>query len=77
MLYRALHASGESKRYIVQDMALPYETAESFIEYATAAHGILPLWLCPLQQTPEPSLHAHTGILTQDGKPEPMLNIGL
>jgi hypothetical protein len=47
MLYKALHASGESNRFIVQDLALPYATAETFIDYTAESFGIWPLWLCP------------------------------
>ncbi|EGY20461.1 24-dehydrocholesterol reductase [Verticillium dahliae VdLs.17] len=60
MLYRALHGSGESARFMVQDLALPYENAEKFIDYTTEHTGIWPLWLCPLQQTPAPTFHPHT-----------------
>ncbi|KAL1968424.1 hypothetical protein VTN77DRAFT_1953 [Rasamsonia byssochlamydoides] len=78
MLYKALHASGESRRYVVQDLALPFSTAEAFIDYTAEAFGIWPLWLCPLRQTPRPTLHPHTGEVEPDGiTPKPMLNIGL
>ncbi|MCJ1443733.1 MAG: hypothetical protein MMC23_004233 [Stictis urceolatum] len=72
MMYTALHASGQSKRYVVQDLALPYSTAEQFIDYAHDKFGIYPLWLCPLKQSPSPTMHPHLS------RPEePMLNIGL
>ena len=74
MLYRALHASGEVDRYVVQDMALPYPNAENFIEYTDDKFCIWPLWLCPLKQSPQPTMHPHTkGDLAADQ----MLNIGL
>lgn len=74
MLYRALHASGESNSYVVQDMALPYPNAEEFIDYTDDKFGIWPLWLCPLKQSPQPTMHPHTkGALADDQ----MLNIGL
>lgn len=68
MLYRALHASGESKRYIVQDLALPYSTAEDFIDYTAEQFGIWPLWLCPLKESPRPTMHPHSRI-TQPSLP--------
>jgi FAD/FMN-containing dehydrogenase len=73
MLYRALHASGESSRYFVQDMALPYPNAEKFIDYTAEEFGIWPLWLCPLKQSPQPTMHPHM----KDNPNDPMLNIGL
>lgn len=82
MLYRALHGSGESARFVVQDLALPYTNAEAFIDYTADKFGIWPLWLCPLKQTPAPTFHPHTGEpATQqpDGSvtPPQALNIGL
>ncbi|KAJ4305667.1 hypothetical protein N0V90_001198 [Kalmusia sp. IMI 367209] len=74
MLYRALHASGESRSYVVQDMALPYPNAEHFIKYTDDKFGIWPLWLCPLKQSPQPTMHPHT---KGDLKDDQMLNIGL
>lgn len=77
MLYRALHGSGESARFVVQDLAMPYSSAEPFVEYTKANFDIWPLWLCPLRQTPAPTFHPHTGEVTKDGQPADMLNIGL
>ncbi|KAI1327370.1 hypothetical protein F5Y16DRAFT_371771 [Xylariaceae sp. FL0255] len=59
MLYRALHASGESARFFVQDLGIPYSTAEEFIKYTTKSLGIWPLWLCPLKTPKGPSFHPH------------------
>ncbi|KAH7161505.1 hypothetical protein EDB81DRAFT_347737 [Dactylonectria macrodidyma] len=81
MLYRALHGSGESARFIVQDLGLPYRTAEAFVDYTAAEFDIWPLWLCPLKQTPPPTFHPHTGETetAPDGtvSTPPSLNIGL
>ena len=78
MLYKALHASGQSRNYVVQDLALPYPTAEKFINYTIDSFGIWPLWLCPLRQARLPSLHPHSIETGIDGKiSKPMLNVGL
>ncbi|WQF86203.1 Putative FAD-binding domain, PCMH-type, FAD-binding, type PCMH, subdomain 2 [Colletotrichum destructivum] len=61
MLYRALHGSGESARFVVQDLALPYKNAERFVDYTAESFNIWPLWLCPLKQTAPPTFHPHTG----------------
>lgn len=74
MLYKALHASGESSRYVVQDLALPYENAEKFIDYTTQKFDIWPLWYCPLKQSPMPTMHPHNTQTPYKGR---MLNIGL
>lgn len=40
MLYKALHASGQSRNYVVQDLALPFSKAENFIDYTADSFGI-------------------------------------
>jgi FAD/FMN-containing dehydrogenase len=78
MMYTSLHASGESNRCVVQDLALPYSTAEKFVDYTDETFGIYPLWLCPLKQSPYPTMHPHYNQTEADGKTlQPMLNIGL
>lgn len=59
MLYRALHGSGESARFFVQDIGLPYESAEPFVDYVSGALDIWPLWLCPLKTPAGPTFHPH------------------
>ena len=78
MMYTALHASGQSKKCIIQDLALPYSTAEQFVDYTDKVLGIYPLWLCPLRQSQLPTMHPHVNEMEADGQSlTPMLNIGL
>ncbi|RMY49306.1 hypothetical protein D0863_15179 [Hortaea werneckii] len=85
MMYQALHSSGHTERMFVQDLAVPYDGAESFIEYSGRRLNIWPLWLCPLKQSPQPSMHPHdtrqTGQQSEGVDKEvdggQMLNIGL
>ena len=78
MMYTALHASGQSKKYVVQDLALPYSTADQFVNYTDKVFGIYPLWLCPLRQSQQPTMHPHLVQTTASGEEqELMLNIGL
>lgn len=78
MMYTALHASGQSKKFIIQDLAMPYSTAEQFLQYTQKAFNIWPLWLCPLRQSPAPTLHPHLKQNEPKSQPlEPMLNIGI
>ncbi|EPE09305.1 fad binding domain-containing protein [Ophiostoma piceae UAMH 11346] len=78
MLYKALHASGQSSTYIVQDLALPYASAEAFVDYTAETFGIWPLWLCPLKPAAKPTFHPHaTGPHESDAAEKQMLNIGL
>jgi Delta24-sterol reductase len=74
MMYRALHAGDMSFGYMIQDLSLPYDTAEDFIHYTAEKLGIWPLWLCPLRAIESPTFHPCT---EKDGLSQPMLNIGL
>jgi Delta24-sterol reductase len=88
MLYRALHASKNVIGYVVQDLALPYETAPKFVEFTNKEFQIYPLWLCPLKESPEEvgkeSFHPwlaeeepSSSTTTSKTTMKPMLNIGL
>lgn len=89
MLYEALHASGQSTQFVVQDLALPYSTVEEFIQYTDDIFGIYPLWLCPLQPSLGPTFHPHqlldqnqhdaaaAAAAAEDKPPQPLLNVGL
>lgn len=50
IMYHALHASGYTDRYIIQDIAFPAENAEAFVNYVDDKFAIYPLWLCPLRK---------------------------
>ncbi|KAI1159365.1 FAD-binding domain-containing protein [Nemania serpens] len=77
MLYWALHSGNQSFGFIVQDLSLPYSTAESFIRYTSSKLDIWPLWLCPLREVNEPTFHPSTKLPGPENTPKPMLNIGL
>ena len=79
MMYRALHSSEQGKRCIIQDLALPFSTAEQFIDYTDEHFGIYPLWLCPLKQSPSPTIHPHSpkDEGSEAEKTSRLLNIGL
>ncbi|KAF5710921.1 24-dehydrocholesterol reductase [Fusarium mundagurra] len=80
-LYHALHASRISNQFVVQDLALPYDTAEAFIDWVESELGIWPLWLCPLKGCRTPSFHPVTkdssDIDAGSNTSQPMLNIGV
>ncbi|KAL4731894.1 hypothetical protein ACLX1H_000889 [Fusarium chlamydosporum] len=84
-LYHALHASRISERFVVQDLAVPYDTAEEFIDWVDSQLGIWPLWLCPLKETRMPTFHPVTSPTCRMreiddkriGASQPMLNIGV
>lgn len=81
MLYRALHGSGESARFVVQDIAVPFSTAPELVDYTAGELGIWPLWLCPLRRRAPPTFHPYTTTpgAAEGGKEEDdmMLNVGV
>lgn len=79
VMYHALHQSGLSNQYIVQDVAVPYPAAEEFLRYLDRAFGHYPLWLCPLHQMGKSSRSAQ-GLLAErasPNSPEMLLNFGV
>lgn len=52
VMYQALHESGMSNSYVIQDLALPIDGAEEFLNWIHKELNIYPLWLCPLIQRP-------------------------
>ncbi|RYP78669.1 hypothetical protein DL771_000336 [Monosporascus sp. 5C6A] len=77
MLYQALHGSGESARFFVQDLGIPYETAEQFVDYVADNLEIWPLWLCPLKTPPGPNFHPHLRSNGNGSGGGEMLNFGV
>jgi delta24-sterol reductase len=69
IMYHALHASGYTDRYIIQDIAFPAGNAASFVDYVDQKFGIYPLWLCPLRPDGRSSMgHPKPYRGTVDGK---------
>ncbi|KAF3033132.1 hypothetical protein E8E12_001128 [Didymella heteroderae] len=56
IMYHALHASGYTDRYIIQDIAFPAGNVEAFVECVDDKIGIYPLWLCPLRKDARESM---------------------
>ncbi|KAF1993325.1 FAD-binding domain-containing protein [Amniculicola lignicola CBS 123094] len=76
-MYRALRGSNMSFAHMIQDLSLPYDTAEDFITYTSKELAIWPLWLCPLRAVKSPTFHPSSVDSTPERHPQPMLNIGL
>ncbi|OAQ67234.1 galactose-1-phosphate uridylyltransferase [Pochonia chlamydosporia 170] len=80
-LYHALHCTGVSSQFVVQDVAVVYRNAEKMIDFISAELNIWPIWLCPLAPARVPSFHPvlhGVDLGTNSGSlSEPMLNIGI
>lgn len=81
--YHALHASGYTDHYIIQDIAFPARNAAAFAEYVDQNLGIYPLWLCPLRSDarssmghPKPYKGAIDGKVTEGTYSGEYINIG-
>ncbi|RYP10438.1 hypothetical protein DL764_000621 [Monosporascus ibericus] len=79
IMYHALHKSGLSDQYIIQDVGVPYEAAEEFHEWLHQTVNIYPLWLCPIRlrrDTPD-SGHGLHADFADPTTPEVCLNFGV
>jgi delta24-sterol reductase len=47
-IYKAMLATDSADAAIVQDLLLPLETSEAFVQYVAAELNIWPLWICPI-----------------------------
>jgi len=55
-MYHAMHRSGHSSLYIIQDVAIPMSQSRAFVDtYLTPSFNQYPIWLCPLLQAPHSS----------------------
>jgi delta24-sterol reductase len=79
VMYHALHESGLSNLYIIQDVAIPYPKAEEFMNYLDSTFKNYPIWLCPLKQSGKniASTHSLQADKTKHKLPEMMLNFGV
>ncbi|EPS41388.1 hypothetical protein H072_4721 [Dactylellina haptotyla CBS 200.50] len=79
VMYHALHKSGHSNIYVIQDVAVPYNGAVEFLEFLERDFSIYPLWLCPLKMKGKQSDSPH-GLLAEvsaKASPDYLLNFGV
>ena len=79
VMYHALHKSGLSDSYIIQDVGVPYEAADEFNQWLDQNLGIYPMWLCPIRvRRDDPdSRHGLHADFADPEKPETLLNFGV
>ncbi|KAH7119898.1 hypothetical protein B0J11DRAFT_534822 [Dendryphion nanum] len=56
IMYHALHASGHTDHYLIQDLAIPTENAATFTHFLDERFNLYPLWLCPLRSDTRSSM---------------------
>ena len=54
--YRVVHLVGGTP-HIIQDLAIPEQNAEGFLQYLHNDFKIYPLWLCPIKHDSRPPMH--------------------
>ena len=78
VMYHALHESGFSQKYIIQDIRFPGSTIGEFIQYLDQNFGFYPLWLCPLR---DDAVHARALPIKENGARQEVkdmsLNVGV
>lgn len=74
-MVHALHRSGLSSQTIIQDLAVPYESAEAFVKWTDERTGLWPLWLCPVKPSPQDERSFSMGELISSEKT--LLDIGI
>ena len=70
-LYRAMHLNGASQSQIIQDIAMPFQTAKIFLDYIEMKFNIWPIWLCPFRGGSQAPVHKW------NGEAEFILNVGV
>ncbi len=79
VMYHALHKSGLSDSYIIQDVGVPYEAADEFEQWLHQNLNIYPVWLCPIRvrrDAPDSNHGLHTDF-ADPNTPEVLLNFGV
>ncbi|KAI8626108.1 FAD binding domain protein [Xylariaceae sp. FL1651] len=79
VMYHALHKSGLSDTYIIQDVGVPFDAVEAFYDWLHETLHIYPLWLCPIRvrrYTPNAAHGLHADFADPQSA-EVMLNFGV
>jgi delta24-sterol reductase len=83
-IYKAMLAANSADAAIVQDLLLPLEASEAFVEYTDRELNIWPLWICPVRKKHNakdilgwPFYKSEDGRASKDGKAELTLNFGV
>ncbi|KAF2260398.1 FAD-binding domain-containing protein [Lojkania enalia] len=80
IMYHALHASGHTDRYIIQDLAIPASNTAAFIRFIDSRFGLYPLWLCPLPPNTRGSMahpHSLATLPSNEPKNDQYINVGV
>lgn len=79
VMYHALHKSGLANQYVVQDVAVPFDAADEFMQFLDKSFGQYPIWLAPVNQAGQ-SPDTPRGLLIEKSEsksPDRMINFGV
>lgn len=80
VMYHALHQSGHSKQYLIQDVAVPCSAAKEFATYVDESLGYYPIWLCPISpvgRSPQPNFGLFGNQAAEETTTENVLSFGV
>ncbi|KAF2136388.1 uncharacterized protein K452DRAFT_237608 [Aplosporella prunicola CBS 121167] len=83
--YRVLHHSGRAATNCIQDVVVPVEHTETFLDFVHGQLQVYPLWLCLVRSGSKAPLHRASGLaggkggVVGEGAEEPawLLNVGI
>ncbi|KIH93813.1 hypothetical protein SPBR_06152 [Sporothrix brasiliensis 5110] len=81
-IYKALHHSGLADFYMVQDVGVPYDKMDAFVDWLETTFGIYPLWLWLLRlardsPNAEHGLHSDFARLDKNTPEGRLMNFGI
>ncbi|EME78840.1 uncharacterized protein MYCFIDRAFT_43637 [Pseudocercospora fijiensis CIRAD86] len=77
IMYSALHHSGLSSTYVIQDVSVPLDSASKLVSYLDENFRNYPLWLCPIRLRGKSANSAYGLLADPPSPPEMMLNFGV
>ncbi|KAI0180544.1 FAD-binding domain-containing protein [Hypoxylon sp. FL1284] len=81
VMYHALHKSGLSDTYVIQDVGVPFPASPDLARWVADAVAVWPLWLCPIRVRRDggraAAAHGLHADFADPDAPEYMLNLGV
>ena len=76
-MYAIMHHSGQSQRFVVQDLAIPSRNAKAFLDFVAEELRIWPVWVCPIKGGSRAPLHSAKNVPADEGERENIINVGV
>ncbi|KAH7079249.1 cell elongation protein diminuto [Paraphoma chrysanthemicola] len=76
-IYKGMSSTTAADAAIIQDLLLPVDTSEAFVNYVNEELKIWPLWICPVRKHPNAEDDSHHSTATSKTRGELTLNFGV